>query len=79
MNFSIYIDDATADTLRQLANQTGKSRNALINEALRAFFAHQRKAAWPRKVIALAGAAPDMPSFESHRAELAASVDDPLA
>lgn len=79
MNFSIHIDQPTARDLENLVKKTKKTRNALINEALRTFLETQRRSQWPRKVKELAGAAKDLLPFEDLRNELLIPPADPLA
>lgn len=78
MNFSIHIDDPLARTLDALARQSGKTRNALIREALRVFVARFGKTQWPTQVKALAGADPALVPFEDSRRELTTPLVDPL-
>ena len=78
MHFNIYIDDATGERLKRLAEQTGRSRNSVIREAVADLLARQGARGWPDEVLAFRGV-PDTPPFESHRQELAAPEDDPLA
>lgn len=76
MPFSIHMDDETRRAIESLARKTGKTRNALINEAVREFVRSRVSADWPEDVRAWIGAGPRragaaMPPFESYRGELA--------
>lgn len=79
MNFSIHIDDSMARKLESLAKKSRKTRNALINEALRHFLEHNRRSKWPQAVIELAGSAKDLEPFEKFRSDLTQVPEDPLA
>jgi len=78
MHFNIYLDDATGERLNHLAEQTGRTRNSVIREAVADLLARRGARGWPEEVLAFRGV-PDMSPFESHRQELAAPKDDPLA
>ncbi|MBI4209136.1 MAG: CopG family transcriptional regulator [Deltaproteobacteria bacterium] len=79
MNFSIHIDDNTVKELVRLVRDTGKSRNALINEAIRKLVEAQKRKEWPSEVLELFGAEKDLEPFESHRNELKSVSEDPFA
>lgn len=69
MNFSVHIDAATADALERLVRETGKSRNALIVEAVRGLLAGRGRG-WPASVRSWlddGGDRPDIPPFEASR------------
>lgn len=69
MTFSIYLDDALTDSLNRLAKERGKSRNALIKEALRDWLTQRQPAGWPSQVIAFQGVR-GAPRFEQSRKTL---------
>lgn len=77
MNFNVYLDDKTGAELSRLAKSLGKSRNALVRQAVEDWLKHQEPH-WPEAVLAFEGL-PDMPPFESHRNGLRLPEDDPLA
>ena len=79
MGFSVHLEDELVEALEALAEREHRSRNALIRDAVRAFIEQHRPRQWPDEVRRLAGAAPDMEPFESHRAELEHPSEDPLA
>lgn len=79
MNFSIHIDESLARGLEGLAKESEKTRNALINEAIRHYLEEHRHSKWPKAVLALAGAAKGLKPFEELRCELANISEDPLA
>lgn len=78
MNFSIHIDNEIANKLNDLVKETKKPRNALINQAIRLFLDQMGKSEWPSEVKKLAGAFPDLSSFESSRKELVPPREDPF-
>lgn len=79
MNFSIHIDSQLAEGLASAVKKSGKTRNALINEALRDFLRLRTQMKWPKEVASLAGAAKDLEPFEARRNELGLLRDDPFA
>ena len=78
MNFNIYLDDETGQLLNKVAKKSGKSRNALVRQAVREWLKQQGKPQWPEEVLAFKGMA-DMPLFEASRDRLRPPVADPLA
>lgn len=78
MNFSIHIDDRVASQLVFLSKKTKKTRNALINQAIRFFLETQNKSEWPKAVRELAGSDHLLTPFENHRQELAPLKEDPM-
>ncbi len=78
MNFSIHLEDSLVEVLNAMAQREGRPRNALIREAIAEFVARKGRTHWPREVEQLAGAAPELEPFESHRCELGAAREDPL-
>lgn len=78
MNFSIHLDDPLAHALNDMARQSGKTRNALIREAIRAFVGHFTRSKWPKTIKALAGADPTLEPFEDLRRELSPLTKDPF-
>lgn len=79
MNFSIHLEDSLLEVLNAMAQEEGRSRNALIREAIAEYLRRRGRTHWPAEVERLAGAAPDLKPFESHRSELKHPPDDPLA
>jgi hypothetical protein len=77
VNFNVYLDDETGRRLAALARATRTPRNALIRKAVAAWL-EQHGRTWPRAILEFAGE-PDVTPFESHRHELSAASDDPLA
>lgn len=47
MNFSIHIDDETADRLAAAVERTGLTRNRIIGEAVREWLARNEEPTWP--------------------------------
>lgn len=66
MNFSIHIDDRVAQALAKEVRRTGKTRNALIGEAVRDYLARARPSEWPRALLE-AEAIKGLKPFESFR------------
>ena len=76
MPFSIHMDEETRLAIEALARKSGKSRNALIGDAVREFVRSRAAQEWPENVRAwiCAGrrrAGASLPAFESYRGELA--------
>lgn len=77
MHFNIYLDDRTGTHLNDRAQATGKSRNALIREAVEEWL-ERHDNAWPEEILAFQGVQ-DFPAFETARAKLTPPPADPLA
>lgn len=78
MNINIYIEDSLGNYLNQYAKQIGKSRNALIREAVKEWVAHHGIKRWPTSVLKFSGIR-GVPTFESYRDELLPPKEDPLS
>ena len=78
MNFNIYLDDETGQRLKQVAELTGESRNALVRHAVTDWLSRHGTPQWPEAVLRFKGTA-DMPLFEASRDGLKAPAGDPLA
>ncbi len=78
MNFNLYLEDEIGKRLNRLAEQTGRSRNALIREAIAGWLERAEHKGWPAAVEQFGGVA-DAPAFEQYRAHLKPTDDDPLA
>ena len=70
MNFNIYINDELGHQLARVAEAEGKSRNALIRDALSFYLKNHTNQYWPNEVLNFSGVSQDFPSFESFRSEL---------
>jgi predicted transcriptional regulator len=77
MNFNIYLDDNTGKQLSQLAKEQGRSRNALIREAVAGMVAHNSQALWPA-IVANFNGLESATRFEQFREELREPTADPL-
>jgi len=77
MNFDLDLEDDVGMRLSRLAEQTGKSRNTLIQEAIADWLERAERKAWPEEVEHFQGIA-DAPVFEEYREHLAQTLDDPL-
>lgn len=78
MNFNLYLEDELGVRLTRLAEQTGRSRNALVREAVSDWLARSEKQGWPAEVEAFEGVE-DAPVFERYRDHLGPVMEDPLA
>lgn len=78
MNFNIYVDDKIGMKLNKLAKSSGKTRNALIREAIEEWINQQTNPRWPNAILSFSGIK-DFPSFESHRKNLNEPTEDPFA
>lgn len=78
MHFNLYLDDATAEKLKQATENSTDSRNAIIRKAINQWLDKTQKHAWPKEILDFTGTN-DIAPFESHRVELKASNKDPFA
>jgi predicted transcriptional regulator len=69
MTFSIYLDDKLAARLKRTAEQSRKSRNAIIREALAEWLSRSQPNQWPKAVREFRGVR-NAPRFEAYRKEL---------
>lgn len=69
MIFSVHLEEELFLKINSAAKAMGKTRNALIRQALGEWVADHKPAAWPAKVAAFKGIK-RAPRFESGRAEL---------
>lgn len=70
MNFNVYINDVLGHQLAHLAQTEGKSRNAIIRDALSFYLKNHTDQHWPDAVLNFSGIKEDFPPFEVFRAEL---------
>ena len=68
MTFTVQIENELVRQIDIAAKETGETRSALIQQALREWLGHKR-AAWPAKVMAFKGIR-GAPRFENERSEL---------
>jgi hypothetical protein len=78
MNFNIYINDELGHQLAHVAEAEGKSRNALIRDALSFYLKNHTNQCWPNEVLSFSGISKDFPSFESFRSELKPATETAL-
>ncbi|MGA7981167.1 MAG: ribbon-helix-helix domain-containing protein [Chromatiaceae bacterium] len=78
MHFNIYVNDDVGKRLSELARQSGKTRNAVIREAIELWIVRNRCSGWPAAVLEFEGV-PDAPYFEAYRDELGQPSVDPLS
>ena len=69
MNFNVYVEDWIGQQLEQSVQATGKSRNAIIREAIQLWLDQQKKSQWPSEILDFMGVE-DAIVFESYRDEL---------
>ena len=68
MNFSIHLDDRLVAALKRQAHRSGKTRNALITEAVRQWLAQAERATWPAELTDFEPF-DDLEPFENHRSK----------
>lgn len=69
MAFSIHLDQPTTEALAQAVHETGRSRNALIREAVRQWLERAEHTEWPDVVRRFKGD-PKAVRFEDYRVGL---------
>jgi Arc/MetJ-type ribon-helix-helix transcriptional regulator len=69
MNFSVHLNDEMVRRLNRTAKESGRTRNALIREAVADWLAKQRPAQWPAEVASFRGVG-KFKRFEDAREEL---------
>ncbi len=69
MNFNIYLEDELERELQNIVRLTGKSRNALIKEAIQRLISEHQKSQWSQKILDFQGLEYGI-DFESYRNEL---------
>jgi ribbon-helix-helix CopG family protein len=69
MTFSVHVDDKLFRQIDLAAKEGGKTRNALIRQALQEWLSQHKPAAWPAKVLSFTGVK-GAPRFERARSEL---------
>lgn len=77
MNISIYLEDALVKYLNQYAKKIGKSRNAIVREAIKEWVVQHGIKQWPKSILDFTGVK-DIISFESYRANLLPPMEDPF-
>ena len=78
MNINIYLEDSLGKQLNQYTKLIGKSRNAIIREAVKEWINLHGVKEWPSSILKFKGI-DDTVSFESHRNDLLPPKEDPLA
>lgn len=78
MNINVYFEDSIGKNLNQYAKKLGKTRNAIVREAVKEWIDHHQSTKWPNSILKFSGVK-DFPSFESHRTDLTPPKEDPLA
>jgi Arc/MetJ-type ribon-helix-helix transcriptional regulator len=78
MNINVYLQDQLLEQIDRLARETGRSRSALIREALEAWLSRRSASAWPAVLREWRGD-PGFPPFEEGRNDRSQRPDDPFA
>lgn len=78
MNVHIYLEDELGQKINSFAKLLGKSRNAIIREAIKAWVNNHAKNEWPASVLKFSGTK-KFPDFEQYREDLSDAKEDPLA
>lgn len=68
MNFSIHIDDATAERLKREAARRNRTRNAAITEAVKQWLERSQPTEWPQDLLEFKGTVTLEP-FERRRSK----------
>jgi predicted transcriptional regulator len=68
MNFNLYLEDKLAQKLQALSQSTGKSRNALVREAIQLLISQHQRSQWSSKIFDFQGLT-DAICFEAYREE----------
>jgi Arc/MetJ-type ribon-helix-helix transcriptional regulator len=69
MNFSVHLNDEMVELLNQTAREKGKTRNALIREAVGEWLARRHPGKWPAEVMSFHGIR-GIKRFEADRKKL---------
>jgi len=77
MNINVYIEDNLGREIKKSASALGKSRNAIIREAIKEWLMRHKAHQWPKSIKNFKGVA-EFPSFESYRDELMPPKENPF-
>jgi len=77
MNINIYIEDKLGEKIKDSAQLLGKSRNAIIREAIKEWLQHHKAHQWPSSIKKFKGI-DNVSNFESYRDELTSIKEDPF-
>lgn len=77
MNIHIYLENDLGQKIQAQAKMLGKSRNAIVREAIREWLMHHAARSWPPTILKFQGVS-HASRFESHRRELIHPKDDPF-
>jgi Arc/MetJ-type ribon-helix-helix transcriptional regulator len=78
MNINIYLQEQLLERIDRLAKETGRSRSALIREALEAWLSRRSASAWPAVLREWRGD-PAFPPFDEGRDDRSQRPEDPFA
>lgn len=78
MQFNLYLDDKTAQRLKEATNNSKDTRNAIIRNAITQWLDKTQQNTWPEELLSFSGI-PDTAPFESSRNELKDPIEDPFA
>lgn len=76
MNFSLHLEERLVAALKRQAARSGRTRNALINEAVRQWLERAQRDEWPKELSDFE-AFEELKPFESHRAKKSSGVRFP--
>jgi Arc/MetJ-type ribon-helix-helix transcriptional regulator len=77
MNINIYLQEQLLERIDRLAKETGRSRSALIREALEAWLSRRSASAWPALLREWEGD-PTFAPFELGRNDPSRRAEDPF-
>jgi hypothetical protein len=77
MNINIYLEDNLGKKITDNAKALGKTRNAIIREAIKEWLKYHKANQWPASVRRFKGIT-DFPDFEYYRNDLIKPKDDPF-
>lgn len=78
MNVNIYIEESLNSRLNLLIKESGKTRNAIVRDALKDWVERHEHHQWPSAILKFKGIK-NAPRFEDSRAELLPLNEDPFA
>lgn len=69
MNFNIYVSDQLGAQLLQFSKVTGKTKNAIIRQAIEEWLYKRASSSWPESIVLFKGIE-GIERFEASRSEL---------
>ena len=77
MNVNIYLQDDLLERIDRMARESGRSRSAVIREAVESMLSRRGASGWPRSLREWKGDS-SFPSFEEGRNEASFRSEDPF-